>query len=136
MPKPIYFKEFKNEKDQFCCKKGPSYIQYYEIECLNIKEEMYISNNYLHREDGPAIIEYYKNGKIKSEFYFLNNNHHRINLPASIHYNQFGKIIYENYYFNDKPLKFIIRKKLKIKRISKKIFDYCKVNMGQFMIFS
>jgi hypothetical protein len=39
----------------------------------NLREEWLNKDNEWHREDGPAIIHYYINGKILSEYYFLNN---------------------------------------------------------------
>ena len=61
------------------------------------------SERQLHNEDGPAIIEYYENGKISSEKWYRNGKMHRDgDLPASVGYFTNGNISSEKWYQNDK----------------------------------
>lgn len=59
---------------------------------------------YYHRENGPAYIEYRKDGSIRHEAYWINNKLHRANGPAYIQYNRDGSIEDERYYINSKKL--------------------------------
>lgn len=52
----------------------------------------------LHREDGPAYIEYYYDGTLFCEFYYYNNQLHRLEGPAKIYYNPDGSIASISYY--------------------------------------
>ena len=46
-------------------------------------ERYYIKGTRIyHREDGPAVIWYYKNGNIESEYYYINGKYHREDGPA------------------------------------------------------
>jgi hypothetical protein len=69
-----------------------------------LKEEWFNKDNKLHREDGPAYIEYYENenGNIWREVYYINGNIHREDGPACIYYyeNENGNIWREVYYIN------------------------------------
>lgn len=59
--------------------------------------------NKLHRENGPAIIYYYKDGSIKEEQYFLDNKLHRIDGPAIKKYHFKNKsYLYQFWYFGSK----------------------------------
>ena len=54
-----------------------------------VSEKYYLLNKQLkqfHREDGPAVIRYYEDGKIKEETYYINDQWHRKNGPAYIYY--------------------------------------------------
>ncbi len=64
-----------------------------------IKEERWYHDNKLHREDGPAAIEYSKNGLKKAEWWYLHNKHHRIDGPSIICYKN-GKMS-EEYWYRD-----------------------------------
>jgi hypothetical protein len=66
-----------------------------------LREEWFNKNNEYHREDGPAVIEYYKNRNIKYEDYYLNGKQHREDGPAGITYYENGNIFYEAYYLNN-----------------------------------
>jgi len=57
----------------------------------------------LHREDGPAKISYYNNGKVSLEEYWCNNKKHRLDGPAYINYDRNGIVRYVEYWlFNKK----------------------------------
>ena len=68
---------------------GPAYINYYENGKVEL--ERYCLNDKLHREDGPAIIKYYESGEVEYEEYWLNGKRHRENGPAITHYYKSGK---------------------------------------------
>ncbi len=63
----------------------------------------------LHRTDGPAVIEYYENGKVKKELYYFEGKIHRTDGPAVIEYDLEGNIKRKMFY-------------LKGKKVSKKSF--------------
>ena len=79
---------------------GPAIINYNEDGSVSYEE--YYINNELHREDGPAIIHYYDNGSIESEEYYFNSQRHREDGPAFIKYYKNGSIQLEEYYINGK----------------------------------
>jgi len=54
-----------------------------------------------HREDGPAITEYFSNGNIKCELYFINNTRSRFNGPTYIEYNSNGSVKHSEYWINN-----------------------------------
>jgi len=65
------------------------------------------TNNYgdnykyvLHREDGPAFIDYNTDRSIAYEYWYINGVKHREDGPAVIHYNDDGSIQYEVWYIN------------------------------------
>jgi len=53
----------------------------------------------LHREDGPASIDYNEDGSIQYEGWYINGVKHREDGPAVIHYNDDGSIQYEGRYW-------------------------------------
>ena len=61
----------------------------------------YKENRIFHREDGPAIIWYYKNGEIEIKCYYLNGRRYRSDGPTIISYDKNGKIKEERYFLND-----------------------------------
>ena len=54
------------------------------------------------QKDGPAIVNYYENGKVEKEIYFLNSKWHREDGPVFIWYDENGNIEEENYFLNDR----------------------------------
>jgi antitoxin component YwqK of YwqJK toxin-antitoxin module len=80
---------------------GPAVIEYYKNR--NIQYEDYFINGEYHREDGPAVIEYYENGNIKSEEYYLYEQLHREDGPSYIKYYENGNVEYERYFLNGNP---------------------------------
>ena len=88
----------KREKNDDC----PTFIEY--TKTGNIVKETWedgiigqdrLKRIMLHRKNGPAIIRYYKNGRIKTESWFLKGVRHRIGGPASVEYNENGFKIVE-----------------------------------------
>jgi len=83
--------------------------------CYSIKYddglEYYNQQDQRHREDGPAVIWYYKDGSIDCEDYFINDQYHREDGPEYIRYKKDGSIRWEvhalygmyitNEHFND-----------------------------------
>lgn len=67
--------------------------------------EEYDVNGLLHREDGPARIDYYRNGTPFKEEYRINGLLHRLDGPAVIHYRENGCIWDEHYYIDDEYIK-------------------------------
>lgn len=63
-----------------------------------------IRNKSWHREEAPAWIEYYENGKVRYEEWYLNDKRHRKNGSAIIEYYEDGKVVYEKYYLYGKEL--------------------------------
>ena len=62
---------------------------------------MYYKNFRLHRDDGPALNFYYKNGQIYYEEYYKSGNRHRDGSPALNYYYEHGSIRIEEYWLND-----------------------------------
>jgi hypothetical protein len=52
----------------------------------------HLGNICFHREDGPAFLEYRKNGFLKTEAFYLKNQLHRENGPCFIEYNEDGSV--------------------------------------------
>lgn len=77
---------------------GPAIIEYYSNG--NIYYEKYIIHGKTNRNNGPSIIYYYDNGNIKFEQYLVNNKFHREDGPACIGYYENGNIKYEHYFLN------------------------------------
>ena len=75
-------------------------IRYYDEEKTKKYYEYWILNGEHHREDGPAVIGYRKDGSIWYEYYFLNGKQHREDGPAFIKYYTDGSIWYEYYNLN------------------------------------
>ena len=78
--------------------------EYYKAYTLNnglIETDSYnyVKTFILHREDGPAYIEY-ESGLIVNEIYLIYNKRHRLDGPAYIEYDNYGNIIVAEYYVN------------------------------------
>jgi len=56
----------------------------------------------IHRERGPAITTWYKNGQIKSKEWYINGVMHRERRPAIITWHQNGTLKSNDYYKNGK----------------------------------
>ncbi len=73
----------------------------------NLLKTQYLKDGKLHRQDGPAMIEYKKNSKYKSsEIYCINGTVHRDDGPAAIYYynSEVKHFLYiEIYYILGKP---------------------------------
>ena len=98
-----YFAEFVNSKIKVIEKENKTVYKLGDYKYIkHPNAEVWYHKKQLHREDGPAIIEYYEDGKIKIEKYIINNNQHREDGPAIIEYYEDGKIKIEKYIINDK----------------------------------
>ena len=64
------------------------------------KQEVYLKDGNLHKEDGPAYIECNDNGTVWREYWYFNGKLHREGRPAVIEYNDDGSISYEEWYLN------------------------------------
>jgi len=83
------------------------YFDYSLNKKLEIKRISYYSNyskERYHHEDGPAIIWFYRNGRVRSEHYYLNGKLHREDGPAVIFYNEDGVVTEKYYYLNNREL--------------------------------
>jgi len=69
----------------------------------SIARECYYINGQRHREDGPAIIWYRREGFIEGGYYYRNGQLHREDGPAEIWYREDGSVEREYYYKNDRP---------------------------------
>ena len=63
---------------------GPAKIEYYYNE--NIERVEYYKDGVLHREDGPAKIEYWKNGNKRLEVYYIDGKRYREDGPVQTSY--------------------------------------------------
>ena len=59
----------------------------------------YLDGNVLHREDGPASVEF-RDGKIIKEMFYVKGVLHRNKGPAIINYDENGDVLSEAYYHN------------------------------------
>lgn len=75
---------------------GPAWIEYDENG--KVIEERWYQMGRLHREDGPAIIKYFLNEKVKNEVWYKDDLLHREDGPAWIEYDIDGGIIEKSYY--------------------------------------
>lgn len=58
-------------------------------------------NDEIHREDGPAVINYFTNGKVHYQIYLVNNVRHRIDGPSYSRFDDVGFIKTQEYYKNN-----------------------------------
>lgn len=107
----INFKSYKSVRKFRGVKSHPSlpsvvHHNYYRVtEPHKFREEYYL-NNKLHRDNGPAVIEYYNSepSPISSEHYYRNGKLHRFDGPAKIHYNRIGERWNTEYYIHGQSL--------------------------------
>lgn len=83
--------------------------------------ETHTLNGLPHKEDGPAIIIYHKDGTIDVEIYCINNEYHREDGPAVIYYNKDGSIKSQYYYLRDQAFYDSV--------ITDNWIDFCKINI-------
>jgi len=81
---------------------GPAHIQYYEDGTISTRA--WGVNGMDHRENGPAYESYFDDGNKKMEVWYLNGIKHREDGPAYIFYNRDGTINTEEYYINGEEL--------------------------------
>jgi antitoxin component YwqK of YwqJK toxin-antitoxin module len=79
---------------------GPAVLNWYENG--NVMREHYCIEGKLHREDGPAQRYYYEDGSIKWEAWCVNGQIHRLDGPAFILYREDRSVEKEEYFVNDK----------------------------------
>ena len=81
---------------------GKSKIDYKKLPLTN---EIHYKNNKIHRDDGPAVIEYYDNGNKRSECYYKDGKKHNDKGPGFISYHEDGRIKNKTYWLNGKKVK-------------------------------
>jgi len=86
---------------------GPAFIQYYVSKPKAIHQELYYKNGIVHREDGPADLKYDGAGWLYFEKYVVDGLSHRDLGPAHIHYNADGSIKASDYYKQGQLIKTI-----------------------------
>ena len=79
---------------------GPAVEEWYEDG--QKEEEKYFLNNKIHREDGPAYQKWDYYGQKTEEWYCINGEYHREDGPSIIHWYANGNNYIEKYYINDK----------------------------------
>jgi uncharacterized protein len=94
-----YYISYCNDNSELHREDGPANIHYYKNGKVFI--ESYYIKGKRHRENGPADIWYYENGNIKTEMYFINDLVHRNDGPSIIHYYKNGSIHIEEYYIQN-----------------------------------
>ena len=72
---------------------------------LPITKEVYYKNNKIHRDNGPAVIEYYDNGNKEREYYYKDGKQHNDKGPGFISYNEDGSIKNKTYWLNGNKVK-------------------------------
>ena len=74
----------------------------YDFSYVNFK--IYKKGSYTHREDGPAVICYFLDGKVEIERYYKNGALHREDGPAVIRYGVWGSIRHQEYWEKGKRI--------------------------------
>lgn len=89
-----------NESSLFHREDGPAVIEYF----MNgdIAYELFYFNGNFHREDGPAVIRYKRKGELDHKSFYIHGKRHNENGPAIITYETNEKILAVEYYYNDK----------------------------------
>jgi hypothetical protein len=91
---------YMNIKGRLHKENGPAFIGYYKNG--KIAYLVYHVNGKLHREDGPAFQSFHKNGNPRKINYYFNNLLHRTNGPAMTSLYKNGKIEHEKYLIEGK----------------------------------
>lgn len=78
---------------------GPAVIEYHD-DGETIKREEYYKNDKLHREDGPALIEWRLNKVIRYVEFYYNGKLHNLNGPARLVYDDNSNLSSESWYEN------------------------------------
>jgi hypothetical protein len=77
---------------------------YGDISFTNVSKQKYRTvyklNDVFHRTDGPAVIFYFKSGKVHNEQYMINGVTHRVDGPANICYDEDGFVYYNQWQIN------------------------------------
>lgn len=88
---------------------GDKKITYKKVQNGTKTTDMYLADNLLHRENGPAWVVYENNVK-REEIYYIHGMIHRMCLPAIITYHNDGTINSQEWFmygkrsrFNDEP---------------------------------
>ncbi len=95
-------KKYLNSSSQLHRTDGPAEVQYFKNG--QIQYEVWCLNNQLHRTDGPALVRYHENGQIQYEVWYLNNQLHRTDGPAEVEYRENGQVQFESWYLNGQIL--------------------------------
>lgn len=97
---------------------------------MNKIHEAWARNGWTHREDGPAVISYWGNGKKSEEVWGYEGEFHRTNGPAIIEYDLHGNIVLEKYYINGERItKRELEKYNTINNLLNKVHGKKKVNL-------
>lgn len=70
---------------------GPARIMYYSDG--KVKSEEWMKLGKLHRTEGPAETDYYPDGSIEQETWWINQEQHRVDGPSRIGYDPSGNVI-------------------------------------------
>ncbi len=78
-------------------------ITYYDYLNQEVKEEVHLENGKIHKQDFPAIIQYFINGKVRKEEFFSRGNLERnLGEPASLVYYENEELLSISFYKNGK----------------------------------
>lgn len=95
-----------------------------------IRHKIWSEENKIHRENGPAWIEYYVTGNVKTKAYFFNGVLHREDGPAVKKYTPDGKMYSPEYYLNgERVSKEAVEEYRKIHSLLKKTKESKKVKL-------
>lgn len=100
----LWIEQYMNNCDEFHKENSPAIIEYWPNG--NIKNKKYHINGVKHRENGPAEISYFENAIVDSERYCINGKYNRENGPAIIQYYENGNIYLETYMIDNKIHRF------------------------------
>lgn len=89
---------WKNDADKYHRENGPAIIDYYDTGEIHM-EQWYI-NDSIHRDNAPAIIKYDKKGHKIGYMWWNHGLRHREDGPAVMCYNEDGECIEKEYFWN------------------------------------
>ena len=81
---------WRDENGELHREDGPAFIQYYTFG--PVETEQFFRFDEPHRISGPALIEYYPDGSIEYEAFYLNGEYHRTDGPSEISYHEDGEV--------------------------------------------
>lgn len=86
----------------------PAIIEYYKNGTVMAKHWKY-NDNYL-RVNGSSLVTYHKNGRIKNEAWLDGDTYHRLEAPTLITYDENGNVIDKQYWWHGKNInKYVLK---------------------------
>ncbi len=106
LPENLTFDElvyYKHQKNKLHNADGPAYVEYHKDGCVML--EIWSIEGKRHRDNGAAYLEYYENGEIKREVWWVNGKYHKANGPAEVEYYPSGNVKREVWWKNNQQYK-------------------------------